>query len=138
MPNVGIGVALEVQQSGMMHIKRFIPGGAAELGGSLKVGDRIRSVNGVDVSGMGQGVSRLIVGPAGTIVTLGVERSEEPNVIKLVAIRRLPPPEASPASPGTPASSVPQGPIYVPRDYAGVEFFLSGLSSAPAPSAVER
>lgn len=74
----GIGAALQVED-GYTVVNKIIPGGAADKAGQLKPEDRIVSVgqdaNGemVDVVDMKLGdVVKLIRGPAGSIVRLGV------------------------------------------------------------------
>ena len=51
----------------------LIPGGSAESSGLINVGDRILTVDGADISGLAvPDVVKLIVGKAGTAVTLGI------------------------------------------------------------------
>lgn len=81
----GIGAALQLED-GYTKITKIIPGGAADKAGQLKPEDRIVSVGQdeegemVDVVDMKLGdVVKLIRGPAGTVVRLGVIPDGSPD-----------------------------------------------------------
>ena len=75
----GIGAALELSEEGYTVVSKIIPGGAADKHGKLKPEDRIVSVGQGEAGEMQDVVDmklndvvKLIRGPAGTVVRLGV------------------------------------------------------------------
>ena len=90
----GIGAALQPDDEGYTKVSKIIPGGAADKHGELKTDDRIVSVGQgesgemVDVSDMRlNDVVKLIRGPAGTVVRLGV-RTKGTTETKIYNITR--------------------------------------------------
>jgi carboxyl-terminal processing protease len=86
---VGIGVSLSGGGSKPIRIEEVFPGSAADKG-DLKPGDLIVSVDGKSVKGYTIDQARpLILGKAGTQVTLGIVRpSESPTKIFTVTLTR--------------------------------------------------
>lgn len=81
----GLGVVLEPQDGGVV-VNSVYTGGSGEEAG-LKVGDRIMTVDGVDVSDMlPADVREMIVGEENTAVELTVLRGEQ--IIPIHAVRR--------------------------------------------------
>jgi len=75
----GIGVKIERQQGDTVVVLTLVPtGGASDVGGLLKQGDVLVSVDGKDVSGMAcKSIAPLMAGAPGTRVRLGVKRGAE-------------------------------------------------------------
>ncbi|MFQ5407185.1 MAG: S41 family peptidase [Anaerolineales bacterium] len=76
------GIGAEVEQFGdYIRIVSPLPGSAAEEAGLLS-GDVIVEVDGEDIFGRGLfDIITLVRGPAGTTVTLGIDRTGEPDIL---------------------------------------------------------
>ncbi|KAJ1487813.1 hypothetical protein T484DRAFT_1888566, partial [Baffinella frigidus] len=77
----GVGITF-IDKNGAMTVKRIADGvkriadgGPAALAGSVRVGDVIKTVDGVEIEGKSkQKFARLMLGPSGSIAQLGIER----------------------------------------------------------------
>lgn len=84
----GVGIVLTIKD-GKFYARIVIPGGPAEAAG-LKEFDRIVKVNDVSTSGLTvEQVSSLVRGPAGTTVTLTLQRAGSPDPV-VIPITRAP------------------------------------------------
>ncbi len=81
----GIGVMIEPDPtSGSVRISYVLPGTPAERAG-LHVGDVIVAVNGSTTKGLTvEGVSSMLRGKAGTVVSVSVRRSGIPSVVSII------------------------------------------------------
>jgi len=80
----GIGVMIEPDvATGFVRLTYVLPGTPAERAG-LQGGDLITAVNGTTTKGLAvDGVSALLRGKAGTVVTVTIQRSGAPSVIAI-------------------------------------------------------
>jgi len=84
----GVGIVLTVKE-GKFYVRVVIPGGPAEAAG-LKEFDRILKVNDVSTGGLTvDQVSSAVRGPAGSVVTLTLQRAGTPELL-VVPITRGP------------------------------------------------
>lgn len=84
----GIGAWVGMDDDGKLEIVGTFEGGAAEQAEVL-AGDRVIEVDGVSVVGMSlYEIIGMIRGPAGTQVTLLIERQGEPELLEFVITRR--------------------------------------------------
>lgn len=79
-----------------MTVKKLAQGGAAELEGTLRVGDMIVGVNRHEVLGIGKELVELVCGPAGSLCELAVLR--DGRMLPPVVLSRAHLPVASGAS----------------------------------------
>lgn len=83
----GIGAYVRMRDDGKLEIAGIIPGTPAEEAG-LRSGDRVLAVNGESIIGYGiYEAIALIRGPAGTPVTLLIERPGEEETFEVTIIR---------------------------------------------------
>ncbi len=88
----GVGIVLTTKEA-KFYVRVVIPGGPADAGG-VKDFDRILKVNDVSTGGLAiDQVSSMVRGPAGTVVTLTLQRAGTPSPVVLPITRgpiRLP------------------------------------------------
>lgn len=85
---VGVGIIFRSDSSGALFVRQLQHGGPAEQCGQVHVGDCVVEVNGVDVFRKPiSSFTKLMLGPPGTIVTLGFKRSSS-QMIERVSLRR--------------------------------------------------
>lgn len=83
----GIGAYVRMRDDGKLEIAGIIPGTPAEEAG-LRSGDRVLAVNGESIIGYGiYEAIALIRGPAGTPVTLLIERPGEAETFEVTIVR---------------------------------------------------
>lgn len=83
----GIGAYVRMGDDGKLEIASIIPGTPAEAAG-LRSGDRVLAVDGQSIVGYGiYEAIALIRGPAGTPVTLLIERPGEPETFEVTIVR---------------------------------------------------
>lgn len=84
----GIGVEFMIHRDTLMVVTP-IPGGPSEMAG-IRAGDRIVSVNNEEIAGKAlsnEKVMKLLKGPKGTEVTIGIARRNEENVLSFKIVR---------------------------------------------------
>jgi carboxyl-terminal processing protease len=88
----GIGVMIEPDAaSGQVRVSYVLPSTPAERSG-VQVGDVITAVNGTPTKGRGvEGVSSLLRGQAGTVVSVGLQRSGAPSTLSITRESVQPP-----------------------------------------------
>ena len=85
---VGVGIIFRSDSSGTLFVRQLQPGGPAEQCGQVHIGDAIVEVNGIDVFRKPiSSFTKLMLGPPGTIVTLGLKRATS-QMIERVSLRR--------------------------------------------------
>jgi S1-C subfamily serine protease len=103
----GLGLLTEVKARQPQIVQVFDQTPASEA--SLKKGDVIRTIDGHEVAGVGEGGLRQLLNGPGTAVDLGVVSGQQPRTVHLV--RRA---SAKPSPPQTrPQTS--QAPVQMPR-----------------------
>ena len=75
----GVGITFtKTQNDSTFSVKRVTEGGPADLAGTIKSGDIIKTVDGVSVERKSyRSFARMILGPLGSIVQLGIERGSD-------------------------------------------------------------
>jgi carboxyl-terminal processing protease len=84
----GIGIEFNIMRDTLMVVNT-IPGGPSEKVG-IKAGDRILTVDGKSIAGIGiknSDVFKLLRGPKGTQVVLGVQRKQKDQLLNFKVIR---------------------------------------------------
>ena len=83
----GVGITFtKTQSDSTFSVKRVTEGGPADLAGTIRSGDIIKTVDGVSVERKSyRQFARMILGPLGSIVQLGIERGphREQHLIQL-------------------------------------------------------
>eukprot|EP00288_Rhodomonas_lens_P016352 CAMPEP_0177705350 /NCGR_PEP_ID=MMETSP0484_2-20121128/8662_1 /TAXON_ID=354590 /ORGANISM="Rhodomonas lens, Strain RHODO" /LENGTH=634 /DNA_ID=CAMNT_0019216773 /DNA_START=191 /DNA_END=2091 /DNA_ORIENTATION=+ len=87
-PVCGLGVVLVPTAYGTLNVASITSGGPAERCGRIVRGDEVETIDGVNVRGKTiNDVRPLILGPAGTYVTLGLRRESEDSVVYVRVMR---------------------------------------------------
>ena len=138
----GIGVKIERQQGDTVVVLTAMPtGGASDVGGLIKLGDVLMSVDGKDVSGMAcKVIAPLMSGAPGTRVRLGVKRGTETLDVAVIrnpaidsaALPKLAAYKAAAAKADAAAAAPAAAPVAAP-DAAPA----AAKAAAPAPAAAK-
>ena len=71
----GVGITFTKTKNDSFSVKRVTEGGPADLAGTIRSGDVITTVDGVPVESKSyRQFARMILGPLGSIVQLGIQR----------------------------------------------------------------
>ena len=84
----GVGIQFNIFKDTIMVVSPISGGPSEKLG--IMAGDRIVTVDGELVAGIGvtnKDVQRLLKGPKGTMVTVGIQRGNEPDLLTFEIIR---------------------------------------------------
>lgn len=96
---IGVGIVFAEAPSGL-KVESFVPGSGAQMCGELQAGDKLLTVDGIDVTGKKPAdLAPLFAGPVGTTTIVTVWRSEKQengegeavcvDDVKMVEIPRL-------------------------------------------------
>jgi len=93
---VGVGIIFRSDSSGALFVRQLQHGGPAGQSGQVHIGDCVVEVNGLDVFRKPiSSFTKLMLGPPGTIVTLGFKRATS-QMIERVSLRRSVPAKSTP------------------------------------------
>mmetsp|Transcript_46717 Transcript_46717/g.95542 ORF Transcript_46717/g.95542 Transcript_46717/m.95542 type:complete len:422 (+) Transcript_46717:63-1328(+) len=89
---VGVGIIFRSDASGALYVRQMQDGGPAAESGQVRVGDCIVEVDAVDVFRKPIATfTNLMLGPPGTIVTLGFKRPTSAMIERVMLRRKAPP-----------------------------------------------